>query len=276
MESMDRTALITFEQVSYHIDHAGTPRIALRNIDLSVYRGEWLAVAGTNGSGKSTLAKIAAGLYSPTGGNLKRSIGREPAVQLIFQNPETALIGETPYEDVCLGLANFGVSNEDIPSRALDALRQVGLAQLAHAPAASLSGGQKQLLAIAGCLAAEPAVYIFDEATSMLDPQAREGIIHIARRLHREGATILWITQLLDELVWADRVAALEEGRLRFTGTSRAFFYEIGDDGMSCCEQLGFAPPYTIQAVRQLVKHGYRPEPLPLTPEQLGKAVSAL
>ncbi|UUZ79659.1 ATP-binding cassette domain-containing protein [Paenibacillus sp. P26] len=220
--------LLRLEGVSCSLPSAEGTRYPLRGIDLTVRRGEWLAVAGPNGAGKSTLAKVMAGLFKPAEGQVCRfpheSDETDSFIQLVFQNPDTHLFGETVYEEVVFGLEQTGAKPKQVAERATEALREVGLLAKAHAPVSSLSGGQKRLLAGAGRLALRPAVLLFDEATSMLDPLSREQLLGLARKFHRAGTAIVWITQLLDELPDADRVAALDKGRIVFTGTAEEFF----------------------------------------------------
>ncbi|CAG7643611.1 Energy-coupling factor transporter ATP-binding protein EcfA1 [Paenibacillus solanacearum] len=253
---------------------------ALRSIRLSIEQGEWIAVVGSNGCGKSTLAKVIAGLVRPSGGHMICRAERRPAVQLVFQNPETQMIRDTVYEEVSFGLGHFGAAAENIEPRAMAALRRVGLDGRRHARTAALSGGQKQLLNIASCLALKPAVYVFDESTSMLDPQSRQNVLDVVRELHREGRTIIWITQLLDELAWCDRVIGMEDGAIVFDESKQSFFYgeEVGGErtAPSPCEQLGFVPPFTVQTALLLLASGWNLRPLPVSPEELSKAVSAL
>ncbi|MFE5319483.1 energy-coupling factor ABC transporter ATP-binding protein [Paenibacillus sp. NPDC056579] len=274
---MSTNDILKLSQAALTLDTADGPRTVLHPVDLQIHEGEWIALVGSNGCGKSTLAKVMAGLQPPTYGTVSLTAEDQPPVQLVFQNPDTSIIGETVYEDLCFVMENYGVSEEQMPARAAEALDKVGLANRIHAPASTLSGGQKQLLAIAGCLVVEPAIYIFDEATSMLDPMSRQTILSIAGKLHREGKTIIWITQLLDELAETDRVVGMEDGRLVFDGTPREFFFQRPQSGeRSSCEQLGFTPPYTVRVVQQLFEQGYILNPPPLTPEELSKAVSEL
>ncbi|MCZ8514207.1 ATP-binding cassette domain-containing protein [Paenibacillus filicis] len=267
--------LLRLDGVTVRLSAMEGPVLLLEDITLDLHQGEWLAIVGPNGSGKSTLAKVIAGLCPPTEGTVMTDVqGRESAfVQMIFQNPDTHLFGETVYDEVCFGLENRGIPGEQIRERAMAALREVGLEHKADAAVASLSGGQKQLLAAAGCLAVRPDVLLFDEATSMLDPLSRDCLLHTARRLQQSGMTIVWITQLLEELAYADRAIALENGAQVYEGSPERFFYEGPDASM--CERLGFQPPFTVAVARGLLLRGLRLEPLPLTPEDLAKAVSS-
>lgn len=228
---MNTPVIFSLHHVSCAIPFQDTVKTVLHDIHIEIHSREWVTFVGTNGSGKSTLAKVLAGLHPVSEGSLTTSYHGNPAVQLVFQNPDTSIIGETVYEDVCFGLVNYGVIEPALEQLAMKALSKVGLTSLAHTPASSLSGGQKQLLAIAGCLAVSPSVYIFDETTSMLDPMSRKTILDLAHQLHADGSTIIWITQLLDELTGTDRVIALEEGRVAFDGSSRDFF--MGERSMT-------------------------------------------
>jgi energy-coupling factor transport system ATP-binding protein len=269
---------ISLKHISYWASSYDGPRPIISDLSLDIHRGEWLSLVGTNGSGKSTLAKVIAGIYPVSSGTLTYEIEENPPVQFVFQNPDLQIIGENVYEEVCFGMDNFGVKPARMHERAMEALTKVGLSQLTDRPTSQLSGGQKQLLAIAGCLAVNPAVLLFDEATSMLDPLSRKNIIEVAQELHREGKTIVWITQLLDELACSDRIVALDEGSIVFEGSKEQFFYGTGQGNFeeSGCERLGFKAPYTIQVAQLLLKQGCQLNPMPFTPDQLSEAVRAI
>ncbi|MBL0386846.1 ATP-binding cassette domain-containing protein [Tumebacillus sp. ITR2] len=244
-------------------------RFVLQEVDLEVRRGDWIAIIGRNGSGKSTLGRVMAGLLPVSRGVCERGDGR---VQLVFQNPDAQIVGETVWEDVCFGLENLAVPTEEMPARAEAALSKVGLLEKKDADVSTLSGGQKQLLAVAGCLAMQAEVLIFDEATSMLDPESRASLLRVAADLHLTGRTVVWITQWMDEVVRAERVAALETGRVVFEGTPEQFFYgRDGEDSPS--DRLHFAPPYAVQVARALEQTGVALRTRPLLPEQVGDAL---
>ncbi len=237
------------------------------DVDLTIERGEWLVLIGQNGSGKSTLAKVLCGLCPISSGEIER-FGTK--VQMVFQNPEAQIVGETVYEDVCFGMENRAVDPEKMPERARIALEKVGMSHLLHQPVTTLSGGQKQLLGIAGCLAVEADVIVFDECTAMLDPASRQLVLHVAQELKEQGKTLIWITQWMEELAYGDRVVALGQGEVVFSGAARAFFYE------GICEQLGFVPPYAVQVAHRLQDKGMRLAGRPLTPDELSIAVGDL
>lgn len=254
-------------------------RPVLIDMNLEIVAGEWLAVVGQNGSGKSTLGKVLAGLCPISRGNVRRAGGETSSAQMVFQNPEAQIVGETVYEDVCFGLENRAVDPTDMPERALRALRLVGLEQKMHAYVEKLSGGQKQLLGIAGCLAMDASVIVFDEATAMLDPTSRVNVLQVVQELRRQGKTIIWITQWMEELAYADRVVALDGGKIAFDGKSEEFFYGKGVAGSvegegNPCERLGFVLPYAVQVAQELEKHGVTLKGRPILPNELSKAVS--
>ncbi|ASS77257.1 hypothetical protein CIG75_16135 [Tumebacillus algifaecis] len=239
----------------------------LEDINLTIEQGEWIAIIGQNGSGKSTLAKVLSRLCPISRGELNVIPAR---VQMVFQNPEAQIVGETVYEDVCFGMENAAVPPAEMPERARVALEKVGLAHLIDQSVSTLSGGQKQLLGIAGCLAMEAEMIVFDECTAMLDPASREMVLSVARDLQRQGKTLIWITQWMEELADADRVLAFSEGKTRFDGTAQAFFY----DGI--CQSLGFVPPYAVQVAQHLLGQGVALAGRPLTASELSEAVGAL
>ncbi len=251
----------------------------LANISLSIKEGEWISLIGTNGSGKSTLAKLIAGVpMALVSGEIRRSEactrrqgGRIP---ILLQQPHAGIIGDTPWEDVVLLLERQGMASKPIAAAAEAALQAVGLGERMKQSVSSLSGGQLQLTAIAGCLAGGAPMLIFDEATSMLDPHASLYVQERIRSLHGDGVTVLWITQKLPELRSEDRVLVMQGGELAFDGKAETLF-ERGEDkeGSSAAELLGLKPPYAVETAWELRKEGIDLRPLPFTAEQLAEAV---
>jgi energy-coupling factor transport system ATP-binding protein len=232
--------------IIYQTD-TGTVR-ALNSLSMNIKSGSWSTIIGRNGSGKSTLARVLAQLLPVSRGKV-RIMG---ATQMVFQNPEAGLIGETVFEDVAFGLSVQQVPASQIREKVEHALRPFGLHKWIDKPVAALSGGQKQLLCIASCLALNPDIFIFDECTSMLDEQSRQTVRQSVRGLLRAGSakTVIWLTQHLEELSDADTVFVLENGNLAWQGAPRAFFY-AGPDA-SWCRTLGFTPPYVVQVAEHL------------------------
>ncbi|WP_248925170.1 energy-coupling factor ABC transporter ATP-binding protein [Paenibacillus hamazuiensis] len=257
----------------------GTRNIsALEDVNLRIRSGEWISLVGRNGSGKSTLIRVLAGLLPVQEGSMDRGFCGDGPIPIVMQNPDVQWVGDTPWEDVVFALEQLGERPERIASHAEDTLRRVGLGPQMHGRMAELSGGQKQLAAIAGCLAADAPLLLFDEATSMLDPVSRRQVLEAARHQHRSGKTVVWSTQHSGEIAPGDRVVALQEGRVVFDGLAESFYYGTGSEaeGMdeACCLRLGFEPPYAVQVARELLRLGARLRLLPLTTEQLAEAVT--
>jgi energy-coupling factor transport system ATP-binding protein len=271
------SVLIECHNISVAFATQGEPVFALRDVSLTIRQGEWVALVGRNGSGKSTLGRVLAGLCPVSKGTVRRTLPESPTrlgVAVVFQNPDAQIVGQTVYEDVCFGLENLGVPEAELHSRAMQALSRVGLLAKRDHRVETLSGGQKQLLCIASALALEPAVMVFDEATSMQNPGARAAILDVVRHLHRTGMTVVWITQWMSELAFADRVVALEDGRLVFDGSVPAFFYAEQPGAPSPCETLGFEAPFAVQVATRLRGRGLFPDARPVTPEDLAAVVS--
>lgn len=199
--------------------------VALQGVDLIVERGEFVALIGPNGSGKSTLARHFNGLLLPTAGRvwIDGLLTSDPRhlwqvrqrVGMVFQNPESQLVASTVEEDVAFGPENHALPPEEIRRRVDDALNIVGLLDYRTHPPQMLSGGQKQLVAIAGALATGSACIVFDEPTSMLDPPGRRQVLETIARLNaEESLTVVMITQSMDEAAAARRVLVMSGGRI--------------------------------------------------------------
>ena len=210
---------------------------ALSDINLGVKKGELIAIAGRNGSGKTTLAKHINALLLPTEGSVavadmdtvEESLRIEirKKAGMVFQNPDNQIVGTIVEEDVAFGPENIGVPTPEIWNRVEFALEEVEMQNYRLSSPNHLSGGQKQRVAIAGVLAMEPACIIFDEATAMLDPAGRESVIKIARRLNKEkNITVIFVTHHMDEVIWADKVFLMDQGKLVFQGTPKQIFRE--------------------------------------------------
>ncbi|MCL6627569.1 MAG: ATP-binding cassette domain-containing protein, partial [Alicyclobacillus shizuokensis] len=196
-------------------------------------------------------------------------------VQLVGQNPDAQLVGETVAEDVAFGLENLALPPQEVARRARAAICQVGLSGLEDRPIATLSGGQKQLVAVAGVLAVQPRVVVFDEATSMLDPSSRRNLLAVARRLRQTGIAVVWVTQWLDELAYSDAVLALRDGQVVYHGSPQGFFYSDdarGGASASCCRRLGLTPPPAVAVALRLRAAGW-PIGQPLCAEALMQEV---
>ncbi|WP_172136263.1 energy-coupling factor transporter ATPase [Adlercreutzia sp. ZJ473] len=228
--------MISFEGVRFTYDDAAS---VLDGVDLDVAAGEFVCVLGGNGSGKSTLAKHVNALLVPDAGCVRVDgmDTREPeslyAVRatagMVFQNPDDQIVASLIENDVAFGPENLGLPSDELRRRVTHALAEVGLAGFEKKETAALSGGQKQRVAIAGVLAMEPKVLLLDEASAMLDPRGRAGLLRVCAELHAAGMTVVMITHFMEEAVRADRVVVLEGGRIKLEGTPREVFAHVDE-----------------------------------------------
>ena len=207
---------------------------ALDDVTLDIYAGSFTAIIGKNGSGKSTLAKNLNGLLIPTSGvvyvdgydtrdddtiwEIRQRAG------MVFQNPDNQLVSSIVEDDVAFGPENLGIEPAEIRRRVDKALEDVNMGQYKQKAPHLLSGGQKQRIAIAGVVAMKPDIIIFDEPTAMLDPKGRKEIMKIIDELHRDGITVILITHFMDEVINADRVIIMHEGKVLLDGTPQEVF----------------------------------------------------
>lgn len=211
---------------------------AIDQVDVDIRRGDFVAVLGHNGSGKSTLAKHINGILLPTEGtvwisdmdtrdssaiwDIRKTAG------MVFQNPDNQIIGNVVEEDVGFGPENMGIPTEEIWKRVDESLEAVGMSAYRLKSPNKLSGGQKQRVAIAGVMAMKPQCIILDEPTAMLDPNGRREVIRTVRELNRqEGITVLLITHYMEEVVDADRVIVMDEGKIVMDGKPREIFSQV-------------------------------------------------
>lgn len=240
--------MLVFDEVHfyYHKDRPVTG-----NLSFTIEAGQFVAVVGANGCGKSTAARLMNGLLLPKRGSVSfnglstanpeelRRIREQ--IGFVFQNPEDQFITTSVMDEVIFGLENIRVPREDMRERAEAALRAVQMEDYADAMPHELSGGQKQRVAIAVILAMRPRLIIFDEATSMLDPEGRQRVLSIMQELHQQGITVVHITHQMDEVLSADRVLLLHEGRLAFDGTPLALFETVPLGGYQ------LEPPFAVR-----------------------------
>lgn len=219
-------AFVSLKNVSY--DYGSTRAIV--DLSLAINQGEWVAVVGPNGSGKSTLTKLLIGLLSAKEGtievnglamNTENVQSIRESVGIIFQNPDNQFVGVTVKDDIAFGLENIQVPYEEMVQRIDAYALKVGMQEYLEKEPSQLSGGQKQRVAIAGTLAMQPELLIFDEATSMLDPAGRHEMMTIMKSLHQEGKTLLTITHDLRETLHADRIVVMHEGRILNIGAPK-------------------------------------------------------
>ncbi len=212
--------IIDIENLSFHY-RAGTP--VLEDITLHVDKGEWITILGHNGSGKSTLSKLLVGLLRAKKGTIKVG-GLELSettvydirkkIGIVFQNPDNQFVGVTVRDDIAFGLENLQIPRDTMIERIEQYARKVDMADYLNKEPHNLSGGQKQRVAIAGILAMETDIIIFDEATSMLDPKGRNTILSMMKQLNDEGVTVINITHDMKESLYGDRIVVLKNGKI--------------------------------------------------------------
>ncbi len=242
----EKTPFIKLENVfySYESDDETVPLPpVLKNINLEIEKGTFVALLGHNGSGKSTLAKLINLILLPTEGRITidgKDITASEAltedevydvrrkIGMVFQNPDNQLVATVVEEDVAFGPENLGIEPSEIRKRVDDALETVGMsAYKKHSPH-QLSGGQKQRIAIAGIIAMMPECIVFDESTAMLDPGGRKEVMNTIEKLNREmGITIILITHNMDEAIKADRVVVINDGVIYMDGTPKEVFSDV-------------------------------------------------
>ena len=211
--------------------------MALRDINLQIWPGDYVVIVGHNGSGKSTLAKLLNALLQPTVGDVwvdemntrnQRQIPEiRSTVGMVFQVPDNQIVATVVEEDVAFGPENLGVPRAEIRLRVDAALDAVGLTEKRQRPPHLLSAGEKQRVAIAGVIAMQPKVMVLDEATAYLDPQGRSQVLDVIRQLNRSGMTVVAITHFMHEAVEGNRVLVMENSRIALEGTPRDVFGQV-------------------------------------------------
>ena len=272
--------VITFENVSFHYPDSET--LVLKNIDLSVAAGSFIAVLGHNGSGKSTVAKLCNAILTPTEGRVlvkgmdtrqeENLLSVRRTVGMVFQNPDNQIVASVVEDDVAFAPENLGVPPEEIRRRVDDVLRRVGMYEFRlHAPHL-LSGGQKQRIAIAGVLAMQPEILVLDEPTAMLDPYGRREVLSTVEELRAEtGMTVLLITHHMDECVSADRVIVISDGEMALQGTPAEVFAQV-----ETMRSLGLDVPATVQVLWDLRQAGVDVPLTALTEDECADVLAAL
>jgi len=235
---------------------------ALNRVDLSVEKGEFIAILGGNGSGKSTLAKHINAILYPTEGYVLVD-GKKTSEEInildirqkagmVFQNPDNQIIGSVVEEDVGFGPENMGIPSENIWERVEEALKILGMWEYRKHSPMRLSGGQKQRVAIAGVVAMHPECIIMDEPTAMLDPAGRKDVIRAARALNDvERITIILITHYMEEVVYANKVFVMEGGEIKMFGTPREIFSRVEE-----LEKMRLDVPQATRLAYELKRRG--------------------
>ena len=268
---------------SYFWDGESIPVFEQANIELK--EGEWTALLGCNGCGKSTLVRLMNGLLPLQDGNLSvnGTNAGNPANKwelcrvcgMVFQNPDNQFVSSVLEEDIAFGLENAQVPEREVTSKVKAALELVGLEGYEKRSPSSLSGGQKQRAALAGVLALNPEILIFDEATSMLDPKGRREVLAEMKKLRDCGKTVVMITHDVEEAVLADQVILMgcPNGQKNpNTVLAQGSVREILTDSRLLI-QVGIVPPMAVRMYEDLKLAGIELNRCPLTKEELAEAL---
>lgn len=268
--------IIEIQHLKFRYDDES--RYVLKNINLQIKSGEFIAILGHNGSGKSTLAKLINTQFFPSEGDIlvdslntkeeKNMWEIRSRCGMVFQNPDNQIVATIVEEDVAFGPENLGVPMPELRRRVDWALDVVGMTEYKRHSPALLSGGQKQRVAIAGVLAMDCDCIVFDEPTAMLDPVGRREIVATIEKLHQMGKTIIYITHHMEECVNADRIVVMNEGEIVLQGKPRDIFSKV-----EMMKNLGLDVPQVTELSYLLYRAGFCVSPTNLTVDEL---VSAL
>lgn len=253
----DKNSVIVFKNVSFQ--YQSDASFTLKDVSFNIPKGQWTSIVGHNGSGKSTIAKLMIGIEKVKSGEifynnqtitddnfekLRKDIG------IVFQNPDNQFVGSIVKYDVAFGLENHAVPHDEMHRRVSEALKQVDMLERADYEPNALSGGQKQRVAIASVLALNPSVIILDEATSMLDPDARQNLLDLVRKVKSEhNITIISITHDLSEAMETDHVIVMNKGTVYKKGTATEIF-----DHAEELTTIGLDLPFPIK-INQMLGH---------------------
>lgn len=254
--------IISLNHVSFTYSESKVP--AVQDVSFNVKKGEWFTILGHNGSGKSTITRLINGLlWSDENDADSIIVDGDPLneqnlwkirnkVGIVFQNPDNQFVGATVAEDVAFGLENRGVPREQMLSIVDKAIQEVGMSDYKTAEPSNLSGGQKQRVAIAGILAVKPKILILDEATSMLDPRGHDEIISLVKKMKdKNDLTVISITHDINEIMLADHVLILNDGKAIAQGTPKDVF-----KNEKLIDSIGLEEPFIFKLIKKLIKAG--------------------
>lgn len=269
--------IICVRDVSFTYDGEA---FALSGASAQIERGEFVCILGGNGSGKSTLAKHLNALLVPDKGQVEvcgmdtsereHTYAIRQSAGMVFQNPDDQLVASLVEDDVAFGPESLGVPTAELRKRVTQRLEDVGLSGFEKHETHALSGGQKQRVAIAGALAMNPEILILDEASAMLDPRGRKGLMRVVRSLNDQGMTVVMITHFMEEAALADRVIVLDEGKVARVGTPQEVLVDV--DALSA---LNLEVPFAAELSQALRRAGVAVSAA-VTEEELAKSVFSL
>ena len=253
--------------------------LAIDGIDLTINKGEFVAILGHNGSGKSTLGKLLNAQIFPTEGDIildELNTKNEDTIwdvrkkcSMVFQNPDNQMVATTVEEEVAFGVENLQIENPMLRQRVDDAIDLVGMGEYKKRNPSTLSGGQKQRVSIAGVVAMLSDYIIFDEPTAMLDPKGRKDVIALVEELNRKyNKTIIYITHYMEEAILADKIVVLDKGKVALKGNAREVFSKVEQ-----MKNLGLAVPQVTEVAYELAKKGVDFKSLPLNIEEFLESI---
>ena len=286
---MTNTCAVVGCGISFAYEINGLLMSALKNVDIEIKAGEITAILGANGCGKSTLVKHFNALLPSEFAQRNESNGTITVAGIdasdknevwklrricgmVFQNPDNQFVSSVIEEDIAFGLENYEVPRCEIAQKVKDALHLVGMDGYETRSPHSLSGGQKQRIALAGVLALEPEIIIFDEVTSMLDPEGRREILSVICDLSKVmGKTVIMITHYVEEAVSADTVYLMKDGKITAGGSPREILSDV-----SLMNGADLIPPIPVKMYHDLRAAGIELEKCPLTNEELAEEICRL
>lgn len=254
--------MIDAKNITFTYDEDEPKRYVLKELNLHIERGSFVAVLGHNGSGKSTLAKTFNGILLPSGGTVyvagmdtkdeDRIFDIRSTAGMVFQNPDNQMVAAIVEDEVAFAPENLGVEPKEIRRRVDECLETVNMSEFAKSSPSRLSGGQKQRIAIAAVLAMEPECIILDEPTAMLDPKGRREVIKTIKKLNKSrNMTVVLITHFMEEAALADRVIVMNHGKIEMDDVPQKIFSEVEK-----IKKIGLDVPQVTELIFELKKQG--------------------
>ncbi len=251
--------VIEFKNVTF--SYANNNKNVIKNVNLTINKGEFVCILGENGSGKSTLSKLINGLLLPESGQVivnglltseKSNLFEiRKRVGMVFQNPDNQMVATIVEDDIAFAPENIGLSSSEIGKRIDFALNATDMQNFRFSQGHRLSGGQKQRIAIAGVLALKPDVLILDESTAMLDPKGRTEVMDVVKKLNDDGMTVICITHYMEEALNADKIFVMNNGEIVKRGTVEDIFNTSLN-----VERYGLTLPRAIYIANKLRENG--------------------
>lgn len=271
---------LTYIYKSQHYENGKEKEIkAIKDLSMTINKGDFVAVLGHNGSGKSTLARLLNAQIFPTSGDIiidglntkdEDNIWEiREKCSMVFQNPDNQMVATSVEEEVAFGPENLQIKNPTLRQRVDEALDLVGMSDYKDRAPSQLSGGQKQRVSIAGVIAMLSDYIIFDEPTAMLDPQGRKDVMKIIKKLNKENKkTVILITHYMEEAVSADKIIVLNDGSKALEGSALQVFSQVEK-----MKSLGLTVPQVTEVSYELEKAGIEFKKIPLTIEDLMESI---